>query len=60
MNKHTKRSLALRSTAVALLLAISGVGISACQEKKGPVERAGEKVDESVNDAKRAVEDAKD
>jgi hypothetical protein len=60
MNQDTKRSLALRATALALLLVLSGAGLYACQEKKGPLERAGEKVDETVDDAKRAVEDAAD
>lgn len=61
MTRHPKRSLALRATALALLLAISGAGLYACQEKKkGPLESAGEKVDEKVNDTKRAVEDAAD
>jgi hypothetical protein len=47
--------------AIVLLLALSGAGLSACpEEKKGPLERTGEKVDETVNDAKRAVEDAGD
>jgi hypothetical protein len=51
----------LRTTALALLLACSATGLLACQEeKKGPLERAGEQVDEKVNDAKRAVEDAAD
>jgi hypothetical protein len=51
----------LRATALALLLACSALGLPACQEeKKGPMERTGEKVDETVNDAKRAVEDATD
>jgi hypothetical protein len=58
---NTKSSVALRATALALLLALSGAGLYACQEKKkGPLERAGEKVDEKVNDAERAVEDAAD
>jgi hypothetical protein len=60
MNQNTRRSLALRATALALLLALSGAGLSACREKTGPLERAGEKIDETVNDAKRAVEDAGD
>ena len=60
MNQNTKRSPALRATALALLLVLFGAGLSACQEKKGPVERAGEKVDEAVDDAKRAVKDAAD
>ena len=62
MKKITTRSHALRATALALLVAVSGAGLSACQEpeKKGPLERTGEKVDETVNDAKRAVKDAAD
>ena len=60
MNQSPKCSLAVRAAALALLLALSGAGLYACQEKKGPLERAGEKVDEKVNDAKRAVEDAAD
>lgn len=60
MTQNTKRSVAARTTALALLLALSGAGLQACEEKKGPLEKAGEKVDESVNDAKRAVEDAAD
>ncbi len=48
-------------TALALLLALSAAGLYACApEKKGPLERAGEKVDEKVSDTKRAVEDAAD
>ena len=48
-------------TALALLLALSAAGLSACApEKKGPLERAGEKIDEKVSDTKRAVEDAAD
>jgi hypothetical protein len=60
MNQKTKRSFALRTTAFVLLLALSGAGLSACREEKGPLERTGEKIDEKVNDAKRAVEDAGD
>ena len=60
MNQNTKRSLVLRATASALLLALCGAGLYACREKKGPFERAGDKIDENVNDAKRAVEDAAD
>lgn len=60
MKQNTKRSLALRVTAAALLLTLAGTGLCACEERKGPLERAGEKVDEKVHDAKRAVEDAAD
>lgn len=59
MKQNTK--LALRATTLALYLALSGAGFLACQEeKKGPLEKVGEKIDESVNDTKRAVEDAGD
>jgi hypothetical protein len=60
MNQKTKRTFAIRSTAIVLLLALSGAGLAACREEKGPMENAGEKIDETVNDAKRAVEDAGD
>ena len=60
MNQNTKHSFALRCMAFVLLLTLSGAGLSACWEQKGPLERAGEKIDENVNDAKRAVEDTAD
>lgn len=60
MNQNTKRGSALRTMAIVVLLALSGAGLYACPEEKGPLERTGEKVDEAVNDAKRAVEDAAD
>jgi hypothetical protein len=60
MSQNPKRSRTVRATALALLVAASGTGLYACrQEKKGPLESAGEKIDEHVDD-KRAVEDAKD
>lgn len=58
MSQKTK--LALRGTTLVLLLALSGAGLFACQEEKGPLEKVGETIDEEVNDAKRAVEDAAD
>lgn len=48
-------------TTLALLLALSGAGLYSCKaEKEGPLERAGEKIDEKVEDTKRALEDAVD
>jgi hypothetical protein len=38
----------------------SMLGIVGCEEKKGPLEKAGEEIDEGVNDAKRKIEDATD
>lgn len=37
-----------------------GTLLTGCEEQDGPAERAGEAVDETVNDAERAVEDATD
>lgn len=60
MNQPHRRRVAA-PTALALLVALSGAGFSACApEKKGPLESAGEKIDEKVDDTKRAVEDAAD
>lgn len=62
MNKRKRSRFILRASALASLLALSTGGLAACEEKKpaGPLERAGEKVDEKVNDAERAIEDAAD
>jgi len=57
MNHSRRRSVA----AFAFLFALSAAGFYACApEKKGPLEKAGEKIDEKVSDTKRAVEDAAD
>jgi hypothetical protein len=57
MNHSRRRSVA----AFAVLFALSAAGLYACApEKKGPLEKAGEKIDEKVSDTKRAVEDAAD
>ncbi len=53
--QHSKKYLL--SFMIALMLGV--VGVSGC-EKKGPVEEAGESVDEAAQDAKREVEDATD
>lgn len=60
MNSKSNRSPVLRATVLTLVLGLSGAGLYGCQESKGPMEKAGEKVDEGVSDAKRAVEDAAD
>lgn len=43
-----------------LILTLSSIALAttACPEKKGPAERAGEKIDDAVDKAKDAVDDA--
>ncbi len=53
--QHSKKYL--MSFMVALMLGV--VGVSGCEEK-GPMEEAGETVDEAAQDAKRGVDDATD
>lgn len=50
------RTKVLLGVAVAFALAMT---LSACEEQ-GPAEELGEKIDESVNDTKRAIQDAAD
>ena len=45
--------------AFAAIFMLIGVGLAACEDD-GPVEEAGEKVDESVEEAGDAIEDAAD
>ena len=46
----------LKTLFMGLLLIVMVAGISGCEE--GPMERAGKKIDEAVEDAGEAVEDA--
>jgi hypothetical protein len=50
----------MRRFTLALLAFALVATLGVACEKKGPFEEAGEKVDESVNDAKRKIEDATD
>jgi hypothetical protein len=45
---------------LALGIVLGGLGLTACDEADGPVEQAGENVDEAIQDTKRAVDDATD
>jgi hypothetical protein len=50
-----------KTTVLAVGLALgAALGLTACPEKEGPMEKAGEAVDEAAGDTKRAVEDATD
>lgn len=53
-SRRKKRALTLAS-----IVGLSFV-LQACPDKEGPMEKAGEKVDEAAKDAKRAAEDAAD
>lgn len=46
-------------TLLLITFAIGAATLSAC-DQDGPLEQAGEKADEAVNDTKRAVKDAAD
>lgn len=48
-----------RGIAVAILLSFAMAGLSAC-EKKGPLEKAGEAVDDAAKKTGEAVRDAGD
>lgn len=48
-----------RITFIVLACSAGAAALTACDEE-GPLEQAGEKADEAVNDAKRAVKDAAD
>jgi hypothetical protein len=45
---------------MAVLMLGGALGLAACEEEKGPAEKAGAAIDEAINDTKRAVQDAKD
>ncbi len=46
--------------ALVLFLSIFLVGLSGCVEREGPMERAGERVDEAIEKTGDAIEDATD
>ncbi|MBO6947506.1 MAG: hypothetical protein JJ855_05960 [Rhodospirillales bacterium] len=54
-----KTSQKLMAPLFAASIVMSSLALAGCEED-GPAEEVGEKIDESVNDAKRAVEDAAD
>jgi hypothetical protein len=45
-----------KSVMVALVMSVLIVGISGCQKKEGPVERAGKQIDKAVEKAGQQVE----
>ena len=55
---NTYRKALLPFLAIGVLLMSSAV-LTGCEDE-GPAEQAGEKIDESLNDASRAIKDAAD
>ena len=45
----------IRSVVIVFSLSAVALATSACPEKKGPVEKAGEKIDKAIDDTKDAV-----
>jgi predicted small lipoprotein YifL len=56
MNASELKSRALKGALIALVCAMS-VGLAAC-EKKGPLEQAGEEIDEAVDTVKNGGEES--
>jgi predicted small lipoprotein YifL len=56
MNASATRSRVLQGSLIALAFAMS-LGLAAC-EKKGPVEQAGEEVDEAIDTIKNGGEES--
>jgi len=48
----------IRNVIVVLALSSIALATSACPERKGPVEKAGEKIDKTIDKAKDAAKDA--
>ena len=48
----------IRNVIVILALSSIALATSACPEKKGPVEKAGKKVDDAIDKTKDAAKDA--
>ncbi len=48
----------MRKLGLALLIAMLGVGLAACEEEQGPAEEAGENIDESMEETGEDMEEA--
>ncbi|MDI5890013.1 hypothetical protein [Halomonas rhizosphaerae] len=48
----------MRKLGLALLIAMLGVGLAACEEEQGPAEEAGENIDESMDEMGEEMEEA--
>ncbi|TDR50603.1 hypothetical protein DFP85_1233 [Halomonas ventosae] len=48
----------MRKLGLALLIAMLGAGLAACEEEQGPAEEAGENIDESMEEMGEEMEEA--
>jgi hypothetical protein len=54
-------SMSILRVSTALFFAVTlSLGAAACEQHKGPAERAGEKIDDAAHDVKNAAHDAKE
>ena len=54
------RNLLLKKLPVLLVLIYLVGGLAACQEKEGPAEKAGKKIDQTMEKMGNQIEDARD
>ncbi|MDR9439145.1 MAG: hypothetical protein RI841_06570 [Halomonas sp.] len=47
----------MRKLSLALLIALLGTGLVACEEEQGPAEEAGESIDESMEEMGEGMEE---
>ena len=47
----------MRKLGLALLIAMLGAGLAACEEEQGPAEEAGENIDESMEEMGEGMEE---
>ncbi|MCL7939477.1 hypothetical protein M8009_04045 [Halomonas sp. ATCH28] len=47
----------IRKLGLALLIAMLGAGLAACEEEQGPAEEAGENIDESMEEMGEGMEE---
>lgn len=50
----------MKHALLALMIALGGVSMTACGSDDGPAERAGEEIDDAIDDAEGTIEEAGD
>ena len=60
LSTEGNRAMKLDKTLWMTMLLLAGLALGGCPEKKGPFEKAGEKMDEAVDEAGDKLDEAKD